>query len=60
MATKETTYTPPFTVTDEITSLVAEIAETIGVLSANETDIPSPRLRKENRIKTIHIGVAGV
>ena len=58
MATKEPTYTPPFTVTDEMTSLVADITEVIDLLSANETNIPSPRLRKENRIKTIHSSLA--
>ena len=41
----ETSYIPPFTVTDEITSLVIEIAETLGRMSVNDKDIPSPTLR---------------
>ena len=54
----ETSYIPPFTVTDEITSLVIEIAETLGRRSVNDKDIPTPTLRKENRIKTIHSSLA--
>ena len=54
----ETSYTPPFTVTDEITSLVIEIAKTLGRMSVNDKDIPTPTLRKENRIKTIHSSLA--
>ena len=54
----ETSYIPPFTVTDEITSLVIEIAETLGRMSVNDKDIPTPTLRKENRIKTIHSSLA--
>ena len=54
----EPSYIPPFTVTDEMTSLVIEIAETLGRMSVNDKDIPTPRLRKENRIKTIHSSLA--
>ena len=54
----EPSYIPPFTVTDEMTSLVIEIAETLGRMSVNDKDIPTPTLRKENRIKTIHSSLA--
>ncbi len=54
----EPSYIPPFTVTDEMTSLVVEIAETLGRMSVNDKDIPTPTLRKENRIKTIHSSLA--
>ena len=55
---KEELYTPPFTVTDEITSLVIAIAEAVGQLSVISNNVPSPHLRKENRIKTIQSSLA--
>ena len=51
-------YIPPFTVSDEIMSLVAEIAEIIGHLSATMEQLPMPLLRKKNRIKTIQSSLA--
>ena len=52
-------YTPPFTITDEILRLVAEISEQIGALSVRlGARMPSPMLRKENQIKTIHSSLA--
>lgn len=51
-------YTPPFTFTDEMMSLVAEIAEIVGKISATAAHLPHPHLRKENRIKTIQSSLA--
>lgn len=52
-------YAPPFTITDEILRLVADISEQIGALSVMlGTQMPSPMLRKENQIKTIHSSLA--
>ena len=51
-------YIPPFTITDEITSLIADIAEKVGHLSAAAEHLPAPHLRKENRIKTIQSSLA--
>ena len=51
-------YTPPFTLTDEMMSLVADIAECVGKLSATTGQLPAPHLRKENRIKTIQSSLA--
>lgn len=52
-------YTPPFTINDEILSLVSEISEQIGALNALlGNSMPSPMLRKENQIKTIHSSLA--
>lgn len=51
-------YTPPFNITDEITSLIADIAEQVGQLSATNDNLPAPHLRKENRIKTIQSSLA--
>ena len=54
----EPTYVPPFTVTDEITTLVADIAEAVGHLTAIAEQQPTPQLRKLNRIKTIQSSLA--
>ena len=52
-------YTPPFTITDEILRLVSEISERVGELNVMLGErMPSPMLRKENQIKTIHSSVA--
>ena len=52
-------YAPPFNITDEILWLVSEISEQVGALNAVlGTRIPSPMLRKENQIKTIHSSLA--
>ena len=55
---KTQTYTPPFVVTDEIMTSVADIAEVVGHLTATTGHIPTPHLRKENRIKTIQSSLA--
>ena len=52
-------YSPPFTINDEILSLVSEISEQIGALNVMlGNSMPSPMLRKENQIKTIHSSLA--
>ena len=52
-------YTPPFTITDEILRLVSEISELVGELNVMLGErMPSPMLRKENQIKTIHSSLA--
>ena len=45
---------PPYQITPEILKLIASISEKIGQINAKLLDKPSPQLRKENRIKTIH------
>lgn len=52
------TYAPPFTMTEEITNLVIEIGEQVGVVVAYDAIQPNPRLRRENRIKSIHSSLA--
>lgn len=52
------TYTPPFTMTDEITNLVIEIAELTGAMTVSEQLSKNPRLRRENRVKSIHSSLA--
>ncbi|MBF0275287.1 MAG: Fic family protein [Nitrospinae bacterium] len=46
-------YEPPFTITPKITHLIGDIAETIGEMQQGKNLLDSPKLRKENRIKTI-------
>lgn len=54
-----TTYQPPFTITDEMLTLVANIAEAVGCLNAlMANDNPHPMLRKQNRIRTIQSSLA--
>ena len=45
---------PPYQITPEIVKLIASVSEKLGQINANFLDKPSPQLRKENRIKTIH------
>ena len=52
-------YIPPFTITSEIMRLVSEISEQVGiVITLLGDNVPSPMLRKANRIKTIHSSLA--
>lgn len=51
-------YEPPFKITNRILSLVANISEMIGKIHVNDKTCYSLRLRKENRIKTIHSSLA--
>lgn len=45
---------PPYEITQKILILVSSISEKLGQINAKYLDKPSPKLRKENRIKTIH------
>ena len=45
---------PPYDITTNILKLAAQISEKIGEINANLLDKPSPKLRKQNRVKTIH------
>lgn len=51
-------YVPPFTLTNKIVNLVARIGETIGRFQFSNKFNPNPRLRRENRIRTIHSSLA--
>jgi Fic family protein len=44
--------------TDEITNLVIEIAELTGAMTVSEQLSKNPKLRRENRIKSIHSSLA--
>lgn len=45
---------PPNQITPTIIKLIASVSEKLGQINAKFLDKPSPKLRKENRIKTIH------
>ncbi|MCC1485171.1 Fic family protein [Winogradskyella immobilis] len=45
---------PPYEITSSILKLITSISEKIGEVNANLLDRPSPKLRKQNKIKTIH------
>jgi Fic family protein len=51
-------YAPPLTLTPALLSQVAAIAEALGRWSARQDALPSPRLRRENRIHTIQASLA--
>ncbi len=51
-------YKPPYTITSTILNLVAEISESIGHYTALEKALSTPRLRRENRIRTIQASLA--
>jgi len=45
---------PPYEITSLILKLITSISEKIGEVNANLLNKPSTKLRKQNRIKTIH------
>lgn len=45
---------PPYDITAKILIYITSISEKIGEVNANFLNKPSPQLRKQNRIKTIH------
>lgn len=51
-------YQPPFELTDDIVGLIADIAQKVGRIEGHGGMSASPRLRKENRIRTIHSSLA--
>lgn len=51
-------YKPPFTMTEEITNLVIDIAEITGKISLTDRLSKNPKLRRENRIRSIHSSLA--
>ena len=49
-----TDYTPPFSITASALTLVAEISERVGQVKAATDSATQLRLRRINRIRTIH------
>lgn len=52
------TYQPPYTITPEILNRVAAISEVVGELSVVADEAYALRLRRTNRIRTIHGSLA--
>jgi Fic family protein len=50
-------YKPPYSITPAVLKLVAELGEAVGRLSG-PVGVPHPRLRRENRIRTIQASLA--
>ncbi len=51
-------YKPPFHMTNKIANLLADISVEIGRITVRENGKINPKLRRENRIKTIHSSLA--
>ena len=51
-------YIPPFTITNTMLTLVAEIAEKIGRITSFRSFETKPYLRRNNRIRSIHSSLA--
>ena len=51
-------YTPPYNTTEEMLELVSEIMECLGQLSGVNDLAKLPKLRRANRIKSIHSSLA--
>lgn len=51
-------YQPPCSITAKIINLISDISEAIGRFALRDRNIPNVRLRKENRIRTIHSSLA--
>ena len=47
-------YSPPYTITNQMLSLVADISEKLGKVSISNSLEAKPHLRRNNRIKSIH------
>lgn len=52
------TYQPPFTITDSILQAIVEISEIHGRWSVKGKSGLTPKLRRQNRIRTIHASLA--
>lgn len=45
---------PPYEITPQILKLISAISQKIGEVNAHYLNRPSPKLRKQNKVKTIH------
>ena len=51
-------YQPPFKITPKIIELISNISEKVGEINSLQNSPHQIKLRKENRIKTIHSSLA--
>lgn len=54
----EKPYIPPYSVTDTMIHLVAEISEQVGIVTVKNENAINPHLRRDNQIRTIHSSLA--
>ena len=52
------TYQPPFSITNQMLMLTAEISEKTGLISGKFSSSSKPYLRRNNRIRSVHASVA--
>lgn len=50
-------YKPPFTITNKVLTYVSSISEKIGRIAANSSLEAKPYLRRNSRIKSIHMTI---
>lgn len=55
---KQMDYIPPYTITDKTVNLVSKITEIITHITIADNMDSNPRLRRDNRIRTIHASLA--
>lgn len=51
-------YKPPYTISDKSITLIADIMESVTHLSFENVEVINPKLRRDNRIKTIQASLA--
>lgn len=51
-------YIPPYTITDKIVNLISKITEIITTITIKNDLNSNPKLRRDNRVKTIHASLA--
>ncbi|MEG0933903.1 MAG: Fic family protein [Lachnospiraceae bacterium] len=51
-------YIPPYTISDKTVNLISAITEIITKITINDNMSNNPRLRRDNRIRTIHASLA--
>lgn len=51
-------YKPPYAITDKTVNLVSKITEMVTTIKVNDELNSNPRLRRDNRVKTIHASLA--
>ena len=51
-------YTPPFTITNRMVAVISQISEKLGRISNDREFETKPRLRRDNRIRSIHSSLA--
>ena len=54
----EKPYVPPYSITDAIIHLIAEISEQVGIVTVQNENAVNPHLRRDNQIRTIYSSLA--